>query len=87
MTLRSLPSSCHYDNDPAGASAAPVYSTIRPRAKPVNSTTPVYDTAKPTNPRLGEGPPSLGHNGEYGLMPGKKEKGGRMAVEVIQISK
>ncbi|XP_070766644.1 tyrosine-protein phosphatase non-receptor type 18-like [Enoplosus armatus] len=66
---RSLPPSHHYDNDPAGASAAPVYSTVRPRAKPQLSATPVYDTASPANHGLREGPPSLGNNGEYHLMP------------------
>nr|XP_040049933.1 tyrosine-protein phosphatase non-receptor type 18 isoform X4 [Gasterosteus aculeatus aculeatus] len=31
---RTLPLSHHYDNDPAGASVAPVYSVVRPRVKP-----------------------------------------------------
>uniref|UniRef100_A0AAQ4QWS3 protein-tyrosine-phosphatase n=1 Tax=Gasterosteus aculeatus aculeatus TaxID=481459 RepID=A0AAQ4QWS3_GASAC len=30
----TLPLSHHYDNDPAGASVAPVYSVVRPRVKP-----------------------------------------------------
>ncbi|XP_060931299.1 tyrosine-protein phosphatase non-receptor type 18 isoform X2 [Limanda limanda] len=49
---RSLPPSHHYDNDPAGASAAPVYSHVRPRNKPLSlqlSATPIYDLASPTN--------------------------------------
>ncbi|XP_038578609.1 tyrosine-protein phosphatase non-receptor type 18 isoform X2 [Micropterus salmoides] len=69
---RSLPPDHHYDNDPAGASAAPVYSTVRPRVKPLSmhlSATPTYDIATPANPRLGEGPASLGSSGEYHLMP------------------
>uniref|UniRef100_A0A3B4T375 protein-tyrosine-phosphatase n=1 Tax=Seriola dumerili TaxID=41447 RepID=A0A3B4T375_SERDU len=55
---RSLPASHHYDNDSAGASATPLYSAVRPRAKPQNmllSTTPIYDTATSANPRPGEG--------------------------------
>ncbi|XP_049920438.1 tyrosine-protein phosphatase non-receptor type 18 [Epinephelus moara] len=69
---RSLPSTHHYDNDVAGASAAPVYSTVRPRAKPHNltlSAMPIYDTATPTNHMLGEGPPSLSNSGDYHLLP------------------
>nr|XP_033484303.1 tyrosine-protein phosphatase non-receptor type 18 [Epinephelus lanceolatus] len=69
---RSLPSTHHYDNDVAGASAAPVYSTVRPRAKPPNltlSAMPIYDTATPTNHMLGEGPPSLSNSGDYHLLP------------------
>ncbi|KAM8863292.1 tyrosine-protein phosphatase non-receptor type 18 isoform 2-T5 [Spinachia spinachia] len=31
---RTLPLSHHYDNDPGGASVTPVYSVVRPRAKP-----------------------------------------------------
>ncbi|KAK9514684.1 hypothetical protein VZT92_025380 [Zoarces viviparus] len=74
---RELPSSHHYDNDPSGA-VAPVYSVVRPRAKPHSlplSATPLYatplsDTPSPTNHRLGEGlPSSLGNNGEYHLSP------------------
>nr|XP_046251605.1 tyrosine-protein phosphatase non-receptor type 18 isoform X3 [Scatophagus argus] len=61
---RTLPPSHHYDNDPVGA---PVYSTVRHRAKP--SATPVYDTAMPANHRPGEGPSSPNKNGEYHLMP------------------
>ncbi|XP_027131363.1 tyrosine-protein phosphatase non-receptor type 18 isoform X2 [Larimichthys crocea] len=69
---RTLTPSHHYDNDSAGASAAPLYSIVRPRAKPASrqhSTTPIYDTATPTNHRLGEGPPSLSNSGDYHLMP------------------
>ncbi|KAM9351164.1 tyrosine-protein phosphatase non-receptor type 18 [Symphorus nematophorus] len=69
---RTLPASHHYDNDPDGASAGPVYSTVKPRPKPANrqhSATPIYDTAVPANHRLGEGPPSLDNSGEYHLMP------------------
>lgn len=69
---RTLPPSHHYDNDPAGASAAPVYSTVRPRGKPHSlplSATPMYDMASPANHRLGEGQPSLSNSGEYHLMP------------------
>ncbi|XP_042370577.1 tyrosine-protein phosphatase non-receptor type 18-like [Plectropomus leopardus] len=65
---RTLPSSHHYDNDTAGASGAPVYSTVRPRAKAL-SATPIYDTATPANHMPGEGPPSLSHSGEYHLLP------------------
>ncbi|XP_051282563.1 tyrosine-protein phosphatase non-receptor type 18 isoform X2 [Dicentrarchus labrax] len=67
---RSLPSSHHYDNDAMGA-AAPVYSTVRPRAKGLSlqhSATPIYDMATPANHRLGEGPASLGNNGDYQLI-------------------
>ncbi|KAM6981886.1 tyrosine-protein phosphatase non-receptor type 18 [Tautogolabrus adspersus] len=62
----------HYDNDAGGASAAPVYSTVKPRAKPLslkNSATPIYDTATPSNHRGGEGPTSLSDNGDYLLLP------------------
>ncbi|XP_044066175.1 tyrosine-protein phosphatase non-receptor type 18 isoform X2 [Siniperca chuatsi] len=67
---RSLPPSHHYDNDPAGASAAAVYSTVTPRARPLTlqHAAPIYDTAVPANHRLGEGPPSLGNDGEYNLI-------------------
>ncbi|XP_041801637.1 tyrosine-protein phosphatase non-receptor type 18 [Chelmon rostratus] len=71
---RTQPLSHHYDNDPDGASASAVYSTVRPRAKPANqqhSATPIYDTAMPTNHRLGEGPSSLGSNGEHHLVQGE----------------
>ncbi|XP_076596110.1 tyrosine-protein phosphatase non-receptor type 18 isoform X1 [Chaetodon auriga] len=71
---RPPPSSHHYDNDPDGASAAALYSTVRPRAKPINqqhSATPIYDVAIPANHRPGEGPPSLSNNGEYHLVPGE----------------
>ncbi|XP_059188300.1 tyrosine-protein phosphatase non-receptor type 18 isoform X2 [Centropristis striata] len=68
---RTLPSH-HYDNDPAGASAAAVYSSVRPRAKPLSlplSATPLYDTATPANHMLGERSPSLGNSREYHLVP------------------
>ncbi|XP_054465897.1 tyrosine-protein phosphatase non-receptor type 18 isoform X2 [Anoplopoma fimbria] len=71
-TSRTLPASHHYDNDSSGASAAPIYSTVRPRAKPNSlppSTTPHYDMPSPTNHRPGEGPPSLGNSREYHLSP------------------
>ncbi|XP_072223800.1 tyrosine-protein phosphatase non-receptor type 18 [Leuresthes tenuis] len=57
---RTLPLSHHYDNDSAGASAAaPIYSTVKPRAKPHSlalSATPIYDIAEPANHRPREGP-------------------------------
>ncbi|XP_062246983.1 tyrosine-protein phosphatase non-receptor type 18 isoform X3 [Platichthys flesus] len=65
---RSLPPTHHYDNDPAGASAAPVYSRVRPRNKPLSlqlSATPIYDMASPTNNRPGEGLLSLRSSGEH----------------------
>uniref|UniRef100_A0A3B3E261 protein-tyrosine-phosphatase n=1 Tax=Oryzias melastigma TaxID=30732 RepID=A0A3B3E261_ORYME len=49
--LRSLPFSHHYDNEPSGASAAPIYSTVKPKLKPHSlppSATPIYDIAKPS---------------------------------------
>ncbi|XP_037333636.2 tyrosine-protein phosphatase non-receptor type 18 [Pungitius pungitius] len=46
---RTLPLSHHYDNDPAGASVAPVYSVVRPRAKPPLAT-PLYDEEYPLSP-------------------------------------
>uniref|UniRef100_A0A8D0APP6 protein-tyrosine-phosphatase n=1 Tax=Sander lucioperca TaxID=283035 RepID=A0A8D0APP6_SANLU len=57
---RTLPPSPshYYDNDRAGASAAAVYSSVRPRTKPNTlplSVTPIYDTAQPSNHRLEEG--------------------------------
>ncbi|XP_074501053.1 tyrosine-protein phosphatase non-receptor type 18 [Sebastes fasciatus] len=69
---RTLPPSHHYDNDPAGASAAPIYSTVTPRGKPHSlplSATPIYEPASAANHRLGEGPPSLSNSGDYHLMP------------------
>ncbi|RVE71181.1 hypothetical protein OJAV_G00072430 [Oryzias javanicus] len=48
---RSLPFSHHYDNEPSGASAPPIYSTVKPRLKPLSPpppATPIYDTAKPS---------------------------------------
>ncbi|GAA6216766.1 tyrosine-protein phosphatase non-receptor type 18-like isoform X1 [Lates japonicus] len=71
-TSRTLPTSHHYDNDPAGASAAPVYSSVRPRAKPHSltlSTTPIYDIATSANQRPAEGPLMPHNNGEYHLVP------------------
>ncbi|XP_071401421.1 tyrosine-protein phosphatase non-receptor type 18-like, partial [Centroberyx affinis] len=67
---RATPSH-HYDNDPSGAAAGPVYSAVRPRSRPISlshSATPIYDKAEPTNPRLGEGPLLLGNNGGYSLV-------------------
>ncbi|XP_074536956.1 tyrosine-protein phosphatase non-receptor type 18 [Halichoeres trimaculatus] len=69
---RTLPLSHHYDNDGPGSSAAPVYSTVKPRAKPLSqqhSATPIYDTATPANHRPGEGPIASKDNGEYQLLP------------------
>ncbi|XP_018526320.1 tyrosine-protein phosphatase non-receptor type 18 isoform X3 [Lates calcarifer] len=69
---RTLPTSHHYDNDPAGASAAPVYSSVRPRAKPHSltlSTTPIYDIATSASQRPAEGPLMPHNNGEYHLVP------------------
>ncbi|XP_035864358.1 tyrosine-protein phosphatase non-receptor type 18 [Sander lucioperca] len=59
-STRTLPPSPshYYDNDRAGASAAAVYSSVRPRTKPNTlplSVTPIYDTAQPSNHRLEEG--------------------------------
>ncbi|XP_071314814.1 tyrosine-protein phosphatase non-receptor type 18 isoform X2 [Trachinotus anak] len=74
-TSRTLPSSHHYDNDPAGASAAPLYSTVRPRAKPQSlqlSTTPIYDIATSANHRPGEGLQSPHSNGDYQLVPAER---------------
>ncbi|XP_028265462.1 tyrosine-protein phosphatase non-receptor type 18 isoform X2 [Parambassis ranga] len=56
---RTLPASHHYDNDSEGVSATPIYSTVRPRAKPLSlphSATPIYDIASPTNRMSGEEP-------------------------------
>uniref|UniRef100_A0A3B4T358 protein-tyrosine-phosphatase n=1 Tax=Seriola dumerili TaxID=41447 RepID=A0A3B4T358_SERDU len=72
---RSLPASHHYDNDSAGASATPLYSAVRPRAKPQNmllSTTPIYDTATSANPRPGEGLLSPHNNEQYQLVAGNR---------------
>uniref|UniRef100_A0A3B4XSP9 protein-tyrosine-phosphatase n=1 Tax=Seriola lalandi dorsalis TaxID=1841481 RepID=A0A3B4XSP9_SERLL len=72
---RSLPASHHYDNDSAGASAAALYSAVRPRAKPQSmllSTTPIYDTATSANPRPGEGLLSPHNNEEYQLVAGNR---------------
>ncbi|KAM9751083.1 tyrosine-protein phosphatase non-receptor type 18 isoform 3-T3 [Menidia menidia] len=55
---RTLPPTGHYDNVSMGAPAAPVYSTVKPRAKIHSlppSATPIYDLAEPANqsPRVG----------------------------------
>lgn len=55
---RTMPTSHHYDNDPKSASAAPIYSTVKPRAKQQSlpsSMTPIYDIASPTGQKPGEG--------------------------------
>uniref|UniRef100_A0A4W6FTZ4 protein-tyrosine-phosphatase n=1 Tax=Lates calcarifer TaxID=8187 RepID=A0A4W6FTZ4_LATCA len=55
------------------ASAAPVYSSVRPRAKPHSltlSTTPIYDIATSASQRPAEGPLMPHNNGEYHLVPG-----------------
>ncbi|XP_034445857.1 tyrosine-protein phosphatase non-receptor type 18 isoform X1 [Hippoglossus hippoglossus] len=65
---RSMPQSHHYDNDPAGASAAPVYSCVRPRNTPLSlqlSATAIYDMASPSSHRPGGGLLSPGSNGEH----------------------
>ncbi|XP_075995830.1 tyrosine-protein phosphatase non-receptor type 18 [Genypterus blacodes] len=67
---RAPPSTHHYDNDGAGASVLPVYSAVKPRVKPISSShsaSAIYDMAT-SNPRLGEGPVSPGHNTEYHLV-------------------
>ncbi|KAF0036065.1 hypothetical protein F2P81_011377 [Scophthalmus maximus] len=72
---RTLPTSHHYDYYPASVSAAPVYSCVRPRAKPHSlppSATPIYDTATPANHRPAEGSLSLHSNGAYQLVPAKQ---------------
>ncbi|XP_007543879.1 tyrosine-protein phosphatase non-receptor type 18 isoform X3 [Poecilia formosa] len=51
---RTLPPSHHYDNDCSAASAAPIYSTVKPKVKPLTSppsASPIYDIAAPTNQR------------------------------------
>ncbi|XP_054878111.1 tyrosine-protein phosphatase non-receptor type 18 isoform X2 [Poeciliopsis prolifica] len=48
---RTLPPSHHYDNDLSPASAAPIYSTVKPKVKPLTSASPIYDIAAPTNQR------------------------------------
>lgn len=75
--IRSLPPSHHYDNESEGASAAPVYSSVKPRAKPQTmlvSSTPIYDIAMSANQKPGEGLSSP-HNGEYELVQGNKGEG------------
>uniref|UniRef100_A0A8D3D5L7 protein-tyrosine-phosphatase n=1 Tax=Scophthalmus maximus TaxID=52904 RepID=A0A8D3D5L7_SCOMX len=72
-SAETLPTSHHYDYYPASVSAAPVYSCVRPRAKPHSlppSATPIYDTATPANHRPAEGSLSLHSNGAYQLVPG-----------------
>ncbi|XP_035769247.1 tyrosine-protein phosphatase non-receptor type 18 [Neolamprologus brichardi] len=54
---RTMPTSHHYDNDPKSVSAAPIYSTVKPRAKQQSlppSVTPIYDIASPTGQKPGE---------------------------------
>lgn len=51
---RTLPPSHHYDNDFTAASAAPIYSTVKPKVKLLTlppSASPIYDMAAPTNQR------------------------------------
>ncbi|XP_023208903.1 tyrosine-protein phosphatase non-receptor type 18 isoform X1 [Xiphophorus maculatus] len=51
---RTLPPSHHYDNDFSAASAAPIYSTVKPKVKLLTSlpsASPIYDMAAPTNQR------------------------------------
>ncbi|XP_042080378.1 tyrosine-protein phosphatase non-receptor type 18 [Haplochromis burtoni] len=65
---RTMPTSHHYDNDPKSVSAAPIYSTVKPRAKQQSlppSVTPIYDIASPTGQKPGEG-------SDYQLVAGKK---------------
>ncbi|XP_041860395.1 tyrosine-protein phosphatase non-receptor type 18 isoform X2 [Melanotaenia boesemani] len=55
---RTFPATHHYDNDPTGAPAAPIYSTVKPRAKQLSqslSASPIYDLAAPTNHKPTEG--------------------------------
>ncbi|KAM4737669.1 tyrosine-protein phosphatase non-receptor type 18 [Anableps anableps] len=52
----TLPSLHHYDNDFSGASAAPIYSTVKPKVKPQTlppAASPIYDIAVPANQREG----------------------------------
>uniref|UniRef100_A0A7N6BMN0 protein-tyrosine-phosphatase n=1 Tax=Anabas testudineus TaxID=64144 RepID=A0A7N6BMN0_ANATE len=59
--LQSLPLATHYDNASAGASAAPVYSTVKPRIKPHSlkvSATSLYDNTILSSHSPGEGAPS-----------------------------
>ncbi|KAM4570655.1 tyrosine-protein phosphatase non-receptor type 18 [Fundulus diaphanus] len=49
---RTLPPPHHYDNDMGGASAAPIYSTVKPRVKPQTlplAASAIYDIATPTS--------------------------------------
>ncbi|XP_061591662.1 tyrosine-protein phosphatase non-receptor type 18 isoform X2 [Cololabis saira] len=51
---RTRPASHHYDNNLPGASAAPLYSAVKPRDKQLSlplSSTPIYDIAQPSSPR------------------------------------
>ncbi|XP_030589781.1 tyrosine-protein phosphatase non-receptor type 18 [Archocentrus centrarchus] len=51
---RTLPNSHHYDNDLKGVATAPIYSTVKPRAKQSSlphSQTSLYDVASPTGQR------------------------------------
>uniref|UniRef100_A0A3Q1EJ29 protein-tyrosine-phosphatase n=1 Tax=Acanthochromis polyacanthus TaxID=80966 RepID=A0A3Q1EJ29_9TELE len=66
-----MPASHHYDNEPSGAPAAPIYSTVKPRANPHSfprSTTPIYDIAAPSSQRPSEGR-------DYQLVSGKNRTG------------
>ncbi|KAK2850917.1 hypothetical protein Q5P01_007193 [Channa striata] len=68
---RTLPSTHHYDNDSGGASAAPVYSIVKPRVKPQSlNVSPIYDAAVPSNHRPGEGAASPGTR-DYHLVSAK----------------
>ncbi|XP_068193815.1 tyrosine-protein phosphatase non-receptor type 18 [Antennarius striatus] len=64
---RTPPSCHHYDNDPA---EIPIYSTVRPRAKP--SATPIYDTPALSNDKQEEGLKYPDSDGEFHLMPNEQ---------------
>lgn len=73
-----MPTSHHYDNDSKSVSAAPIYSTVKPRAKQQSlppSVTPIYDIASPTGQKPGEG-------SDYQLVAGKERvvKEGRVSA-------
>ncbi|KAM9856215.1 tyrosine-protein phosphatase non-receptor type 18 isoform 1-T1 [Aulostomus maculatus] len=62
----TLPASHYYDNDPA-----PVYSTVRPRARPNSAPHPpptIYTTTVPAKSSSGDGPLSPGSTGKYQLV-------------------
>ncbi|XP_043993967.1 tyrosine-protein phosphatase non-receptor type 18 isoform X2 [Gambusia affinis] len=51
---RTVLPSHHYDNDFSATSAAPIYSAVKPKVKPLTSppsASPIYDIAAPTNQR------------------------------------